>query len=766
VINTSLERGQLVISPQINTVDSKKISTIVWQKRFLIAGISCAVISVTGFLAFRGEPTYRSSMQILINSELHAKQKLSAIPENLDKNLTLMILEALDYTPEIRLMLSSKLLQKAVNLLHSQYPDLTVEQIKGENGREKALAIKKLVDPASGQVFELSFAASDPLKAQKVLQVLQKVFRDDSIEQKKYRLEKALAFVNDRLPEIKQRLKVAEEKLEKFRQKHNLFAPETQNKILLESLADIKGHLQATRAQLQDLQARQQNLQKELTSSQTSPPSSSKASLLRLQTLVNEIEKTELALAQQRQRYTDNFPSVQSLIQQRQNQVELLREEIKQFLADNKDKKSLALQQLLNKTNTSTPQTTNWEALKQSLAADTAKSLSGQEELTKKADLKQQLTDIQTVIAGLSAHQKSLEQSEQQILSELNKYPTLVSQYQSLLPEVETNRQKLKQLMHLQQFLGLQMSQLNSDLQVLEEPQPGVYAVKDKLLFLLGGAIAAPIIGLAAALVWGLSNNVIYSSQELQKLTNLPLLATVPKLRSPLHWLSLWRFVRKPRCIAINSPVAEIFAQKPVPVYSTWPFHQTLDMAYQNLEIVKSPLSFKSLMITSARSQEGKTTLALGLAVSAARMHRRVLLIDANLHQPKLHKVLALSNDWGLSLLLVDEANTCFRDYIQPIHPSIDVLTAGSATEDTVKLLSSQRMKELLKTFECTYDLVLIDAPAILSMVDARILATFCNSIVMVAHLGRVTATEVIQATSILSNLNLIGIIANAASTS
>jgi uncharacterized protein involved in exopolysaccharide biosynthesis len=477
-------------------------------------------------------------MQILINSELHAKQKLSAIPENLDKNLTSMILEALDYTPEIRLMLSSKLLQKAVNLLHSQYPDLTVEQIKGENGREKALAIKKLVDPASGQVFELSFAASDPLKAQKVLQVLQKVFRDDSIEQKKYRLEKALAFVNDRLPEIKQRLKVAEEKLEKFRQKHNLFAPETQNKILLESLADIKGHLQATRAQLQDLQARQQNLQKELTSSQTSPPSSSKASLLRLQTLVNEIEKTELALAQQRQRYTDNFPSVQSLIQQRQNQAVSCRQQ---------RQKSLALQQLLNKTNTSTPQTTNWEALKQSLAADTAKSLSGQEELTKKADLKQQLTDIQTVIAGLSAHQKSLEQSEQQILSELNKYPTLVSQYQSLLPEVETNRQKLKQLMHLQQFLGLQMSQLNSDLQVLEEPQPGVYAVKDKLLFLLGGAIAAPIIGLAAALVWGLSNNVIYSSQELQKLTNLPLLATVPKLRSPLHWLSLWRFVRKPR---------------------------------------------------------------------------------------------------------------------------------------------------------------------------------------------------------------------------
>ncbi len=168
-------------------------------------------------------------------------------------------------------------------------------------------------------------------------------------------------------------------------------------------------------------------------------------------------------------------------------------------------------------------------------------------------------------------------------------------------------------------------------------------------------------------------------------------------------------------------------------------------------------------MLTSALPKEGKTTLALGVAVSAARMHRRVLLIDANLRQPSLHKVLELSNDWGLSLLLVDEANTSIQDYIQPIHPSIDVLTAGSTPEDTVKLLSSQRMKELLESFEQTYDLVLIDAPAILNTVDARILATFCDRIVMVARIGKVSLADLIQATEILSHLNVIGIIANAA---
>jgi Mrp family chromosome partitioning ATPase len=138
-----------------------------------------------------------------------------------------------------------------------------------------------------------------------------------------------------------------------------------------------------------------------------------------------------------------------------------------------------------------------------------------------------------------------------------------------------------------------------------------------------------------------------------------------------------------------------------------------------------------------------------------------ILLIDANLREPSLHKTLELANDWGLSLLLLDESNTSNQDYIQPVHPSIDVLTAGSPAEDAVKLLSSGRMKELLESFEQTYDLVLIDAPAILKTVDARILATLCDRIIIVSRLGKVTQADVIQATDILKNLNLVGVIAN-----
>ena len=75
-------------------------------------------------------------------------------------------------------------------------------------------------------------------------------------------------------------------------------------------------------------------------------------------------------------------------------------------------------------------------------------------------------------------------------------------------------------------------------------------------------------------------------------------------------------------------------------------------------------------------------------------------------------------------------------------------------------------MKELNQKFTSNYDLVLIDASSILDTVDARILASLCNGILMVGRMGKIRQSELVQATEILNNLNLVGIIANEASKS
>ncbi len=729
VANTNLNQERLVINSSPKASGIKKLSATLLRQRFLILGVSCLVMSIASYLAVNKKTDYQSYMQILVKSNLYEEPQLNDISKDANSGFTDFNLQEVDYTAQMKLMLSSKLIDQAVNLLRLDYPNISSEKIKGktEDGKKTPLKVTKLEDSKevnqfSSQVFEISFNDEDPVKAQRVLQSLQKVYQEYNIKQQKERLKKGLAFFNARLPKVKKDLNQAEINLEKFRKKHNLLDPEVQSKILLESLGDIQKQLQNTRAQVQDVQARYSSLeQKMAVSSQNAAISTRLSQSPRYQSLLNEMQKTELALAKERLRYTEASPKIEVLEQQRQSQLKLLRREVERSLGD---KTSINVESPL-----------------------TAGQIVGVD-----PQLLQELIQLQTTSLGLIANEKSLASSEQRIRSELSKYPSLIAEYNRLLPEVETQRKTLEQLLQTQQSLGLKIAQGGFDWQVLEEPHLQPSTNDNRLLLLVGGLVIGPLLGVAAALTWGMFSRTIGSVQELQQLTNLRLLGFIPKLAPRSTKKRLPSFSMNGRRNLAPSLVET----------NTWlPCHETLDMVYQNIQILNYPFPCKSWMLTSAISGEGKTTLALGLAASAAHMHQRVLLIDGNLRHPHLHKILNLSNDWGLSLLLVDEANSDAQDYIQPIHPAIDILTAGPTPEDPVKLLSSQRMIELIKFFEQIYDLVLIDTPSILGTVDARILAALCNGIIMVGRIGQVSQAELIQATGILSQLNLIGIVAN-----
>ncbi|UKO99193.1 GumC family protein [Nostoc sp. UHCC 0870] len=719
----SLNQDEFVTNSSQSQVRFRHISKILLRRRFIVLGVSCIVMSVTSLLAMMTKPTYKSHMQILVSSNIYESIDLTNISNSTDNKVTGVKPQLFDYyTAQKNLMLSSKLIEKAVNKLRSDYPNITLADIKSKSnkGQKLHLEVTQLAKKTGGSnlvspVFEVSFQHNDPVKTQKVLLALQGVYQDYNIEQRQERLNKGLAFVNTRLPLLQKQVREAEIKLENFRKKHNLLDPQSQKQVLLNSLADTQKQLQTTRTELQNVRDRQQILEQNIASStqQALIPSSLNESI-RYQTILSEVQKTEQLLAQEQLRYTDNSPIIESLKQQRQNQLKLLQQETKQLTRDTKKTALLAQEQLV-----------------------------------------EEISQLETTAQGLIANEKRLVASEQRIITDLKKYPSLTAEYQRLLSEVATHRQRLEQMLQTQQSVGLQITQAGFDWQVLEEPTLATYNSYDKLLLVFGGMVIGPVLGVVIALIWGIRHRVIHSAQDLQRVSNLRLLGSVPKLASnamekrlpSLAWN--WRRNTAPSLVETDS----------------WlPCHETLDMVYQNTQILKYPFPFNSVMVTSALPGEGRTTLALGLAASAAHMHQRVLLIDANLRSPKLHKILQLSNDWGLSLLLVDETSSNIQDYIQPIHPSIDILTAGPASEDPVKLLSSQRMKELIELFEQSYDLVLIDAPAILDTVDARIVASFCNGIMMVGRIGWVTQTEITQAVEILNRLNLVGIIANEAS--
>ncbi|NJR74884.1 MAG: chain-length determining protein, partial [Scytonema sp. CRU_2_7] len=336
----SLEHRQIVIASPQSKVKSRKLSTILLRRRLRILGISSVVMSVASLLALTAKPTYQSTIQILVSSKLNEGVQSSHTQEGTESNLTDPNVDVIDYMTQQKLMLSSKLIQKAVDLLHSEYPYLTVEHIKGKKGQQGPLVITPLEqqiaeNKAINQVFEISFIDNDAVRAQKVLQSLQKVYQEHNIEQRKQSFSRGLTFINKRLSEVKDKMIQAEKNLEQFRKRHHLLDPQLQGKILLESLADITKQLRITRAHLKDLQARYDNLKQELSSLSKNELISFRLSQsTRYQTLLDEIQKTDLALAQERLRYTDDYPEVQKLIQQRRSQVALLQQEIGQAVGD------------------------------------------------------------------------------------------------------------------------------------------------------------------------------------------------------------------------------------------------------------------------------------------------------------------------------------------------------------------------------------------------------------------------------------------------
>lgn len=701
-----------------------QLFAVLMRRRFYLLGVFGAVLCAATVLTLTAKPTFKSSMQLLVEPNYESKKRVgeqeSAQDQFADSNVEI------DNATQLNLMRGSQLLGKAVDLLQPEYPELTVKKLKGD------LGVTQLEeDKVKTKIFEVTYTEHDPVKTQKVLQTIQKVYLDYNREQQQLRLAKGLNFIDTQLPTVRDSIVNSEAALEQFRKNQNLIDPDLQVKALIESLTKTEEELRIARAQYQDSIARYNSLQQRLA---TSPQNAIVASRLsessRYQTLLNEIQKTDLELAQQRQRFTDTNPYIQNLIEQRRRQVALLQEEAK----------------LLQGTDVLQQNSSQQNLLKEGQLGKLDVNLAGK------------LVEEQTNVLGYKARVDSLTQKEQQIRGELKRLPSVLAQYNRLQPDAKIRRETLDQLLKARQELGLEIAKGGFDWQVVEEAKFGEKIGPKTKQNLLLGAVVGLILGGVAAFVRDMVDDAVHSSDELKKQVDLPLLGMTPEL---------------PQVKAANEPSISLpfGGRQPVLASSTlqvinWPaFRESMDLIYQNIQLVNSANSLKSLVITSALAGEGKTTLALGLAISAARLHQRVLLIDADLRRPSLHKELNLSNEQGLSTLLTSDAPVRAGNGIQVSaqYNNISILTSGPTPPDPAQLLSSRKMRELMAVFEQTYDLVLLDAPPVLGIVDAMLAASYCSGAVLVGRIGRVTRTELTQATATLSKLNVIGVVANGA---
>ncbi|NOV00228.1 CpsD/CapB family tyrosine-protein kinase [Paenibacillus planticolens] len=170
----------------------------------------------------------------------------------------------------------------------------------------------------------------------------------------------------------------------------------------------------------------------------------------------------------------------------------------------------------------------------------------------------------------------------------------------------------------------------------------------------------------------------------------------------------------------------------------------------------------KIVTVTSSSRGEGKTTTAINLAVAYAQTGKKVILVDADLRNPSIHLSLGQDNARGLTNYLVKQ-NTLNEIVHQSIIENLSILTSGPLPQNPSGLLASNQMDILLEELRANYDMVIVDTTSVLSLTDAKIMATKCDGTLLIVKFGKMKRgiAKKVKEELLLAKVNLIGVVMN-----
>jgi capsular exopolysaccharide synthesis family protein len=274
--------------------------------------------------------------------------------------------------------------------------------------------------------------------------------------------------------------------------------------------------------------------------------------------------------------------------------------------------------------------------------------------------------------------------------------------------EAKSNREVYQSLLTREKELRVSANSRTNNVRVVDraETPRGPVSASGRRTVMMSMFIGL-VLAVGVALGLDYMNDTIKTPEDVTRRLRLPFLGLVPAVRGDKHPL------------LASSQVPHDFGE------SFRSLRTSLLSKYQGD-------ATKILVVTSAQPLEGKTTTAANIAMALAYGGARVLLIDADMRRPGLHRPLRLTNERGLSQVLTGQARV--RDVIQrTVDPNLLAITAGRSPLNPSELLSSERMKTLLTNLaHGPFNWIIIDTPPVLAVTDAVILAPLVSGVTFV----------------------------------
>ncbi|MGB9073496.1 MAG: polysaccharide biosynthesis tyrosine autokinase [Terriglobales bacterium] len=339
---------------------------------------------------------------------------------------------------------------------------------------------------------------------------------------------------------------------------------------------------------------------------------------------------------------------------------------------------------------------------------------------------------------------------------EANKLNENAIEYSLLKRDVDSNRQLYEGLLEKLKEAGVTAGLRSNNIKILDAARVPTAPVEPNIPRNLAFALILGITsGVGLAFLLENMDNTVRTTEQAQIISALPSLGMIPLGSKSSH-----DGTGPKRLLPSSKEAVELVTQ----------VRPQSQMA-ESYRALRTSLLLSSLgapprviMVTSARPQEGKTTTSINSAIVLAQKGTRVLLVDADLRRPSIHKTLGMGPRSGLSNVLTGSATLAQVIAPSPILPNLFILAAGTPPPNPAELLASANMKEVLDELREQYDHIVIDTPPTLSVTDAVVLSPRMDAIILVIRSGQTTKQALRRARDILLQVNahVTGVLLNA----
>ena len=702
-------------------VDLGWVFAVVRRRAFVMGGVALILIVISAlWLIWNKRQTileYQGSFKLLVEPVTAEGRLRNQFLRSQSQSVDIERIEVdrsslLDYETQIRVLLSPKLMESVVENLQQRYPAINYNSLKDSLSIDR-LSYEKDGKEEGTKIIEVKYKNKDTKQILFVLETVAKTYLEYSLQERQKSLTQGIEFIDTQLPSLQQQVDVIQGQLQNIRQQYNLVDPEEAELRLSQHALGISKDRLVTEVQLAETKALYETLQKQFREENPTAILSRESDAYG--TLLSQLQTIEAQLASESAQFREDSPPMEILREKQQN-----------------------LRVLLNQQ-----------------SQDILENLAGE-------------------IQGLEERYNTIVQTENQVNQKLEQLPTVTRQIADLQRKLDIATDNLKEFLSKRESLRLDAAQQEIPWEMISPPELWrtangnplpVEALSLRRPFAIA-VVLSGLLGIGVGFLVEILHTVFHTPEEIQGQTKLPILGVIP-LTKDLRKRSkkLKQRAKIPSLVAAGEPGLMANRDTRGDKYSTSPLMEAFRSLYTTIRLQHAKKRIHSLAISSAIPGDGKTTVAIYLAETAAKIGQRVLLVDTDLRVPQLHNQLDLPNTKGLSDVIA--SNVPIDDAIQTssVDDNFFVLTAGQTLSDPIKLLSSDKMHHLMEQFSVQFDLVIYDTPPLLGLGDGNLLAAKADGSLLVVGIEKTNRSLVMKAVDGLkiADASILGIVANGA---